>query len=93
MSIPVFCDSGFVILSPQQDFSRGSNQSLSVFAIALSMGLYSTHVFVPPTPGPIAAAGTVGADLGTVILVGLLVSIPTILAGYFFAKYYASNPH
>jgi GntP family gluconate:H+ symporter len=57
------------------------------------MGLYSTHVFVPPTPGPIAAAGTIGADLGTVILVGLVVSIPTILAGYFFAKLYGSKIH
>jgi GntP family gluconate:H+ symporter len=55
------------------------------------MGLYSTHVFVPPTPGPIAAAGTIGADLGTVILLGLVVSIPTIIAGYLFAKYYGSK--
>lgn len=92
VSIPVFCDSGFVILSPlNRTLAARSKQSLSVFAIALSMGLYSTHVFVPPTPGPIAAAGTIGADLGTVILVGLVVSIPTILAGYFFAKYYASK--
>lgn len=94
VSVPVFCDSGFVILSPlNRTLAARSNQSLSVFAIALSMGLYSTHVFVPPTPGPIAAAGTIGADLGTVILVGLVVSIPTILAGYFFAKYYASKIH
>jgi len=89
VSIPVFCDSGFVILSPlNRTLAAKSNQSLSVFAVALSMGLYSTHVFVPPTPGPIAAAGTIGADLGTVILVGLVVAIPTILAGYLFAKLY-----
>lgn len=94
VSIPVFCDSGFVILSPlNRTLAARSKQSLSVFAIALSMGLYSTHVFVPPTPGPIAAAGTIGADLGTVILLGLVVSIPTILAGYFFAKSYGSKIH
>ena len=94
VSIPVFCDSGFVILSPlNRTLAARSNQSLSVFAIALSMGLYSTHVFVPPTPGPIAAAGTIGADLGTVILMGIIVSIPTILAGYFFAKFYGSKIH
>lgn len=94
VSIPVFCDSGFVILSPlNRTLAERSKQSLSVFAIALSMGLYSTHVFVPPTPGPIAAAGTIGADLGTVILVGLVVSIPSILAGYLFAKYYGSKIH
>ncbi len=86
VSIPVFCDSGFVVLSPlNRSLAEKSNQSLSIFAIALSMGLYSTHVFVPPTPGPIAAAAALGADLGMVILLGLLVSIPCVLAGYFFA--------
>lgn len=94
VSIPVFCDSGFVILSPlNRTLAERSKQSLSVFAISLSMGLYATHVFVPPTPGPIAAAGTLGADLGTVILLGLLVSIPCILAGYLFAKVYGSRIH
>ena len=92
VSVPVFCDSGFVILSPlNRTMAARSKQSLSVFAIALSMGLYSTHVFVPPTPGPIAGAGTIGADLGSVILWGLIVSIPTILAGYWFAKRYGSK--
>lgn len=92
VSIPVFCDSGFVILAPlNRTLAARSKQSLAVFAVALSMGLYSTHVFVPPTPGPIAAAGTLGADLGLVILVGLVVSIPTILAGYFFAKTYGAR--
>ena len=92
VSIPVFCDSGFVILSPlNRTLAAKSNQSLAVFAIALSMGHYSTHVFVPPTPGPIAAAGTLGADLGTVILLGLVVAVPSILAGYFFAKTYGAR--
>jgi len=94
VSVPVFCDSGFVILSPlNRTLAARSKQSLAVFAIALSMGLYSTHVFVPPTPGPIAGAGTIGADLGSVILWGLIVSIPTILAGYWFAKRYGSQIH
>ncbi|HPT84278.1 MAG TPA: GntP family permease, partial [Limnochordia bacterium] len=83
-----------VILSPlNRTLAARSKQSLAVFAIALSMGLYSTHVFVPPTPGPIAGAGTIGADLGSVILWGLIVSIPTILAGYWFAKRYGSQIH
>ncbi|HBT15942.1 MAG TPA: gluconate transporter, partial [Firmicutes bacterium] len=92
VSIPVFCDSGFVILSPlNRSLAARSKQSLSVYAIALSLGLYATHVFVPPTPGPIAAAGTLNADLGIVILLGLVVSIPSILAGYLFAKVFASK--
>jgi gluconate:H+ symporter, GntP family len=55
--------------------------------VALATGLYATHTLVPPTPGPIAAAGAFGADeyLGTIILVGLAVSVPTIIAGYLWA--------
>ncbi len=86
VSIPVFCDSGFVILSSlNRALAQSSGVSLAVMGTALSMGLYATHVMVPPTPGPIAAAGTLGADLGLVILFGLLVSIPTTLAGWYYA--------
>ena len=69
VSIPVFCDSGFVILSSlNKSLSMRSNINLPTMAIALSTGLYATHTLVPPTPGPIAAAGNLGADLGLVIL-------------------------
>jgi GntP family gluconate:H+ symporter len=54
-------------------------------AVALSTGLYATHTLVPPTPGPIAAAGNVGADLGLVILIGMVVSIPAALTGLWWA--------
>ncbi len=58
VSIPVFCDSGFVILAPlSRSLAVKARQSMATFAVALSMGLYATHVFVPPTPGPVAAAG------------------------------------
>lgn len=86
VSIPVFCDSGFVILSPiNRALAAKSGVSLAVMATCLSSGLYSTHCLVPPTPGPIIMAGTLQADLGLVILVGLLVSIPAMLVGYFYA--------
>lgn len=86
VSIPVFCDSGFVILSPlNKALAESSGISLAVMGTALSMGLYATHTMVPPTPGPIAAAGTLGADLGMVILIGLLVSLPATLAGWLYA--------
>lgn len=86
VSIPVFCDSGFVILSPlNRSLASKANKSLALYAVALSMGLYATHVFIPPTPGPIAAAGTLGADIGTVILLGLAVTIPVIIVTYLFA--------
>ncbi|GMQ64295.1 GntP family permease [Vallitalea maricola] len=85
-SIPVFCDSGFVILSPiNRALAEKSKVSLAVMATALSSGLYATHCLVPPTPGPIAMAGTLSANLGLVILMGLVVSIPVMLAGYIYA--------
>lgn len=85
--IPVFCDSGFVVLSPiSRALAQQSNISLAVMGTALSGGLYATHCLVPPTPGPIAMAGTLGADLGLTILVGLLVSIPAVIVAVIYAK-------
>ena len=90
--IPVFCDSGFVILSPiARALADRSNVSLAVMGTALSAGLYATHCLVPPTPGPIAMAGTLNADLGTVILVGLVTSVPAMLSGLVYAKHVASK--
>lgn len=86
VSIPVFCDSGYVILTPlNRALAKESGTSMSVMAVALATGLYATHTMVPPTPGPIAAAAALGADLGKVILLGLLVAIPSSLGGLFWA--------
>ncbi|PRR74468.1 GntP family permease [Neomoorella humiferrea] len=80
VSIPVFCDSGFVILNPViKALSRVGKVPLFSLSTALMAGLLTTHVFVPPTPGPIAAAGILGADLGKVVFYGILVSIPPII--------------
>jgi len=94
VSIPVFCDSAFVILAPlNRALSRKAKISLSASAIALSLGLYCTHTIVPPTPGPIAAAGLVGADLGLVILWGIPVSIVALVTGWLFSVKYASKTY
>ncbi|MCL2146658.1 MAG: GntP family permease [Synergistaceae bacterium] len=86
VSIPVFCDSGFVILSSlNKSLAKRSGVNMATMAIALSTGLYATHTLVPPTPGPIAAADNLHADLGLVILFGLIVSILPMLAGYYYA--------
>ncbi|MGI5096797.1 GntP family permease [Treponema socranskii] len=85
--IPVFCDSGFVILSPiSRALAAQSNKSLAVMATALSAGLYATHCLVPPTPGPIAMAGTLNANLGLVIGIGLLISLPATFMGILYAN-------
>ena len=90
VSIPVFCDSGFVILNPiRKALVRRTLTSSVAMTVALSAGLYISHVFIPPTPGPIAAANTlgVGNHLLLVIGMGVLVSIIPLIAGYLFAKY------
>ena len=86
IAIPVFCDSGFIILSSlNKALRKKTGISIVVFAVALSTGLYVSHVFIPPTPGPLAAATALNADLGLVILVGLFVAIPTAVVGYLWA--------
>ncbi len=86
VSIPVFCDSGFVIMNPlNQALAKESGTSMVVMAVSLATGLYATHTMVPPTPGPLAAAGTLNADIGMVIFYGLICSIPAALAAWYFA--------
>lgn len=88
VSIPVFCDSGYVLLSPlNRALARQTGISIASFAVALGMGLYATHCLVPPTPGPIAVAGELRADLGTVLLLGLLIAIPVIAATCAYAQW------
>ena len=86
VSIPVFCDSGFVILSSlNKALAKRAGISLAAGAIALSLGLYATHTMVPPTPGPIAAAGILQADLGLVILWGMIIAAVACVAGWIWA--------
>lgn len=88
VSIPVFCDSGFIILSPlNKAISKKTKIPLIVLGVSLAAGLYATHVFVPPTPGPLAAAAALEADLGLVIILGLIIAIPVSLIGFLWANY------
>ncbi len=90
VSIPVFCDSGFVILDPiRRAMVRRTRTSSVAMTVALSAGLYISHVFIPPTPGPIAAANTlgIGDNLLLVMGMGVLASILPLIAGLLFAKY------
>lgn len=92
VSIPVFCDSGFIVLSAlNKAISKKTSISLAVLAVALASGLYATHVFVPPTPGPLAAAATLGADIGWVLILGLIVSIPVMFAALLWANFYCKR--
>jgi len=96
VSIPVFCDSAYVILSSlKKSLAHRAEVPLASMTVALATGLYATHTLVPPTPGPIAAAGNIGASgyLGTIILIGLVVSVPVIAVGYIWAVKVAASIH
>lgn len=90
VSIPVFCESGFVILSSiRKSITRRTGAPAIAMTVALATGLYASHTLVPPTPGPLAAAGNLGLGnhLDYIILIGLCFSLLATLAGYFWARY------
>lgn len=92
VSIPVFADSGFLLLQPlNKSLSKKAKISLAGSSIALGLGLTAAHTMVPPTPGPIAAAGLLEADLGLVIAVGVPVSLIALCASLIFATKYAAR--
>ncbi len=95
VAIPVFFDVAFIILVPMiYALQRKTKKSLLLYGIPLLAGLAITHSFIPPTPGPVAVADIVKADLGWVIFFGFLTGIPTaIVCGPLFAKYIAKKIH
>ncbi|OXS75767.1 gluconate:H+ symporter [Domibacillus enclensis] len=95
VAIPVFFDVGFIILVPiVYGLAKKTGRSLLYYGIPLLAGLAVTHSFIPPTPGPIAVADLIGADLGWVILFGTIAGIPAmIIAGPLFGRYIAKRIH
>lgn len=95
IAIPVFFDVAFIILVPMiYSLQRKSKKSLLLYGIPLLAGLAITHSFIPPTPGPVAVAEILKADLGWVIVFGFIVGIPTaILSGPLFGRYIAKRIH
>ena len=89
VAIPVFFDVGFIILVPiVYALARDTKRSLLYYAIPLLAGLAVTHSFIPPTPGPVAVADIINAQLGWVILLGAILGIPVaIIAGPLFGAY------
>lgn len=88
VAIPVFFDVAFIILAPLlYGIAKKSGRSLLFYAIPLLAGLAITHSFIPPTPGPIAVAQLLNADLGWVILFGAMCGVPAmIIAGPWFGR-------
>ena len=83
IGLPLFCDSGFIILSGlNHSLVQKTKFSMPVMAAALATGLYSVHCLVPPHPGITAAVGTVSGDIGIVMLLGIGLAIPAAIAGF-----------
>jgi len=94
VSIPVFADSGFMLLHPlNKGLSKKAGISFAGAAIALGLGLMASHTMVPPTPGPIAAAGILQANLGLVIAFGIPVSLLALSVAILFAIHYAAKTY
>ncbi len=88
VSIPVFCDSGYVIMNPlARSIARVKRAGYITLALALGCGMTLTHHLVPPTPGPLAVAGILGADLGAVILTGLVFTLLLLPVVVFYARW------
>ncbi len=88
VSIPIFCDSGFVILAPiAKAISRVTKKSVISLGASLAAGLVITHSLVPPTPGPLGVCGIFGVDVGRFILYGLVIAIPMTVACTFYARW------
>lgn len=89
VSIPVFSDAACVILTPLvKAIHKKTRIPLAVLAVSLSAGLLATHVYVPPTPGPLAAAGLLGIDIGEAILYGAFAAVLMTAFGWIFAELY-----
>ena len=95
VAIPVFFDVALILFIPLvYSLAKRTGKSLLYYGIPLVAGIAVAHSFIPPTPGPVAVASLLGADLGWVILFGLIAGIPAmIVGGVFFGKYIAKQIH
>ena len=94
VSIPIFCDSGFVVLAPiAKAISKATKKSIIGLGVALAAGLVITHSMVPPTPGPLGVCGIFDIDVGKFILLSLVLSLPMAIACIAYARLYLSKKY
>ena len=92
VSICIFCDSAFIILvGLWKKIGKLAKLPLAVGAAALSMGLFASHCFIPPTPGPLAAIAVLDADFSKVLLFGTAAALAATIAGYFYVSFAGKN--
>lgn len=90
--IPIFCDSGFIVLSSlNKSVAQRTKKSMTIMGSLLGVSLYSVHCLIPPHPGATAAAGIIGASLGKLMLIGLGIAAITLTVTYFWVKFIGKN--
>lgn len=90
--IPIFCDSGFIVMSGlNRALVRRTGKPMVYMATLLATGLYSVHCLIPPHPGAMAAAGLMRADIGYQIWLGVMLAIPGAAAGFAWARWMCRN--
>ena len=88
VGLPIFCDSGYIVLNGiNKSLIRRTGIAAATMSISLASGLYAVHCLVPPHPGASAAAGTLSVDIGKLILYGIVIAIPAMLIGHWWAVY------
>ena len=94
VSIPIFCDSGFVVLAPiAKAISKATKKSVIGLGTALAAGIVITHSLVPPTPGPLGVCGIFGVDVGKFILLTLVLALPMAIACIAYSRLYLSKKY
>lgn len=94
VSIPIFCDSGFVVLAPiAKAISKATKKSVIGLGTALAAGLVITHSLVPPTPGPLGVCGIFGVDVRKFILLTLVLALPMAIACIAYSRLYLSKKY
>jgi gluconate:H+ symporter, GntP family len=88
VGLPVFCDSGFIVLSGlNKSLAKRTSISMVVMSVSLASGLYSVHCLIPPHPGATAAATALGIDVGRLLSYGVVIAIPAMFAGHWWSVY------
>ncbi len=88
VGLPVFCDSGFIVLSGlNKSLAKRTRISMVVMSVSLASGLYSVHCLIPPHPGATAAATALGVDFGRLLSYGIVIAIPAMFVGHWWSLY------
>lgn len=86
VGLPIFCDSGYIVLNGiNRSLIKRTGIAAATMSISLASGLYAVHCLIPPHPGATAAAGTLAVDFGKLIMYGIVIAIPAMLIGHWWA--------